>query len=107
MQWAYYNFPNVLNTYIWKLKCQQRQTNKTKIKTNLVCKLFFPNSTEKPLSKIAPANSNSSAFLFGATKMKIIMLRQPAVLFTNCQKILLISCVWTLKILYTNKRTLT
>ena len=81
-------------------------------------------------SKVTPTNRNSSAFLLHTSKtfsnvelfsifsqiflqpifnskIKTLLLKQSAVLFTSCQIILHILCVWTLKILITIKRILT
>ena len=83
-------------------------------------------------SNVAPTNCNSLAYLLHtskafsnvelfyifsqtffelifATKIKTMLLKQSAVLFSSCQKkkILSILCTWTLKILFTNKRILT
>ena len=46
--------------------------------------------------------------LFSPPNIKTMFLKQSAVLFSSCQKkIFRILCVWTLKILFTNKRILT
>ena len=106
-----------LSIDIWQLKCQQRQTNETKSGEPFFCKLFrivqllglilLREATLE--SKVAPTNSNSSAFLLHtsktfsnlelfsifsqtflelifATKIKTTLLKQSAVLFTSCQR---------------------
>ena len=120
-----------LSIDIWQLKCQQRQTNKTKKNGKFfrIIKFFYlvllREATLK--SKVAPTNCNSSAFLLNtsktfsnfelfsifsqtflelifASKIKAMLLKQSAVLFTSCQKKKLHTlCVWALKILYTIK----
>ena len=65
-----------LSIDIWKLKCQQRQTNKTKYGELICCKLFriikifflilLREATLK--SKVAPTNRNRSAFLLYTSK---------------------------------------
>ena len=125
-----------LSIDIWQLNSQPRQTNKTKNGKLFFCKLFrfikfvFLILLRKAFlkSKVAPTNRNSSAFLLHtsnnfsnvdlfsifsqtfwelsfATKIKTMLLKQSAVMYTK--KILRILFVWTLKILYTNKRILT
>ena len=105
-----------LSIDIWQLKCQQRQTNKTK-SDNLFFlqnfqnyQIFLPHPSEETTlkSKVAPTNHNSSAFLLHTsktfsnvelfyifshnfleliftTKIKTMLLKQSAVLFTDCQ----------------------
>ena len=70
VQWAYCNF-RTLSIDIWQLKCQQRQTNKTKNAKLFFCKLFriikffflilVREATLEP--NVASTNRNSSAFL--------------------------------------------
>ena len=106
---------------IWQLKCQQRETDRTKNGELYFWKFFFLIILREATleSKVVPANRNSSALLLYTsktfsifsqtfleliftTKIKTMLLKQSAV-----KKILHILCVWTLKILYTNKRILT
>ena len=112
-----------LSIYIWQLKCQERQTNKTKN-----CKLFSANFSEslnfsslsflsyrscyilvRPFPVLSCFSFLQKKFwkLIFATKIKTMSLKQSAVSFISCQKILRILYVWTLEILYTNKRILT
>ena len=61
---------------IWQLKCQQRQTNKTKNGKLILCKLFriiqffllFLLRKASLVSKVAATNRNSSAYLLHTSK---------------------------------------
>ena len=123
----------ILSIDIWQLKCQQRQTNKTKhckfLSANLSELSSFSTSFfwEKPLwnqkfflltatawrscytlVRPFPALSCFPLFLqtflelIFAAKIKTMLSKQPTV-----KKILRILCIWTLKILFMNKRLLT
>ena len=135
IHWAYYNSKlfQTLSIDIWQLKCQQRQTNKTKNMANVffhklfrIIKFFFLNLLREASleSKVAPTNRNSSAFLLHpsktfssvrlfsiisetflelvfAIKIKTMLLKQPAVLLTSCQKnIAYIICLNTSNIVH-------
>ena len=138
IQWACYNFPNTFNWYLTTVKCEQRQTNKTKNG-----EFFYANFSE--LSNFSSSSFwekplwNQKLFLLTATARRscYILVRPFPTLscfllfFTNffgtnfryqnknngveiirCfvyqlkKKILRILCVWTLKILFANKRIL-
>ena len=116
---------------IWQLNVNNDKQNKNKLcKLFKILKFFFLILLKEATlaSKVAPTNRNSSTFQLHTTKtisnvdmfsicpqsflelilvtnIKTMLLKQSAVLFTNCQKILPIYyAVWTLKILFTNKR---
>ena len=131
VQWRYYNFPNTFN---WYLTTQMSiMTNKTKNGKAFFSKLFritkfffFILRRESTLeSKVAPTKRNSSTFLLHSTKtfsnvelfsifsQTILELIFATKIKTNqlfclptVKKILHILYVWTLKILFMNKRIL-
>ena len=81
-----------LSIDIWQLKCQQRQTNKTKYDKLFQCKLFrivkffFLMLLSKATleSKVAPTNRNSSAFQLHRCKtFELFFIFSQTFLWTN------------------------
>ena len=126
MQHCHITISRSLSVDIWQLKCQQGQTNFF-CKLFRIIKFFFLMLLREATvdSKVAPTNLNSLAFLlhtsktffnielfsnFSQTFLELIFAKQNknnVVVLPAFKKILRILCVWTLKILLTNKWILT
>ena len=106
----------ILSIDIWQLKCQQRQTNKTKrwqtffLQTFQNSQIFLPHSSERSLwnqKLLFSIFSQTFLELIFTTKINTMLLSGQLFCLLAVRKILRILYVWTVKILFTNKRILT
>ena len=97
----------IISIHIWQLKCKQRQTNKTKNgKFYRIIKFFWGNPLWNQKLLLLTATARRSCYtlvrpfptlsyfpffhklsleLICATKIKTVLLKQSAVLFSSCQ----------------------